>query len=60
MYGHSDRVRTAVSPIEELKQTHSCRRWIPATVRTAVSPIEELKQCAVLVPHARLARQNSG
>ena len=46
-------VRTAVSPIEELKQGYNdgCGECL-ASVRTAVSPIEELKR-ALIHAHPR-------
>ena len=37
------KVRTAVSPIEELKPWPADLSWRAESVRTAVSPIEELK-----------------
>jgi len=53
-------VRTAVSPIEELKLKVGSRYLRLLTVRTAVSPIEELKQIDFIRGLEAYSGQNSG
>ena len=59
-FKHGQSVRTAVSPIEELKLRCSRIMQSYQLVRTAVSPIEELKLYAQALLLVVGVRQNSG